>query len=449
MSEDRFGRLMTTFLALSKEVGQNPALLPLTYDVALATFPRTHEIDVRVSLLIGAPSGSEPDIRMYLGIPDMNVFRLRDLRVNRSMTAYKYRSPRLDVRLPSRLRPGETVRIDLAYRGKINSPKNYVGVRGTELMGEGLWLPMVCFPGPRFEMNIVTDVPEGEVTAAPGRPASTRTRSGRTVTVWKSDVPVSSQTVVSGPFAVRSGSAGTTEVHTLVQRGYESSADDLVESSTAVLGTGEDWFGSLPLSRIYLVQPRRPDYGEYAHMPFIVYAKTNLSKVPDAISRMKLFQATAHELGHFWWGNVVASDSVNEGWLSEGFADFTKVLSLEEQFGRAEAARMLENMCAVVKKQGRVPPLAVIDMNHPNQGQIVRRQGGLFLEAVREKYGDGNMKALLQSIYRDFADRSMTTKDFIDAAIACLPGPGVDAFLQFHLYGTPVYEMEDGRLVSN
>ncbi|MEX0975021.1 MAG: hypothetical protein WD024_06735 [Bacillota bacterium] len=92
----------------------------------------------------------------------------------------------------------------------------------------------------------------------------------------------------------------------------------------------------------------------------------------------------------------MTSDSINEGWLSEGFADFTKVLALEEAFGRPEAVRMLQAMCL-----------------------------------------------------RDFGGRSMTTRDFIEAALACLPGPDVQAFMQEHLYGRPQYEIgEGGRLAT-
>jgi len=448
MPQDKMSKVIPVFIALSREIAQRPPLTAVKYEVSLSTFPESHTIDVQVSLTVKAASETGTTIRMYLGIPGMNVFHIRNLQVDGVPAEYQYRSPRLDVQLPTPLKSGGTVRVDLAYAGRVSSPKNYVGARGTELMGEGLWLPAVSFPGPRFDVTMVTNVPEGEVTAAPGRPVSTRTEAGRTITEWKSDVPVSSHTVISGPFSVSSKSAGATTVQALVQRGYESSADDLALSAAAVLRTGEEWFGPLPLSHIYLVQPRRPRYGEYAHMPFIVYAKTNLAKSPDSASRMKLFEATAHELGHFWWGNIVSSDPVNEGWLSEGFADFTKVLALEQAFGRSEAVRMLESMCEVVKKQGQVPPLAVIDMSHPNQGQIVRRQGGLFLEATREKYGDGHMKVLLHRIYEDFRDRALTTRDFIAAAVASLPGPGVEAFMQEHLYGTPRYEVLEGQVVT-
>lgn len=448
MPQDKMSKVLPVFISLSKEMSQSPQLVPVRYDVSLSTLPESRSIDVKVSFVVSAPSGAGPAITMYLGIPGMNVFRIQSVKVGGVPAQYRYRSPRLEVQLPSPLESGDTVTIDLAYHGTLNSPKNYVGVRGTELMGEGLWLPAVSFPGPRFDVRMVTDVPAGEVTAAPGRPVSTRTEAGRTITEWHSDVPISSHTVVSGPFSVSNQSAGSAAVQALVQRGYESSADDLAASAAAVLRTGAEWFGPLPLSHIYLVQPRRPKYGEYAHMPFIVYAKTNFTKSPDAASRMKLFEATAHELGHFWWGNIVSSDPINEGWLSEGFADFTKVLALEQASGRSEAVRMLDNMCAVVKKQGQVPPLAVINMSHPNQGQIVRRQGGLFLEATREKYGDANMKALLHRLYEEFKDRSVTTRDFVTLAAACLPGPGVEEFLQEHLYGSPWYEIQEGRLVT-
>lgn len=79
MGEKKFQRLMTTFLSLSKAAAQSPPLVPMKCDVALATFPDTHEIHVRASLLVASPAGSGPDVRVYLGIPGMNVFSLRDV----------------------------------------------------------------------------------------------------------------------------------------------------------------------------------------------------------------------------------------------------------------------------------------------------------------------------------------------------------------------------------
>lgn len=72
----------------------------------------------------------------------------------------------------------------------------------------------------------------------------------------------------------------------------------------------------------------------------------------------------------------------------------------------------------------------------------------MFLETVREKYGDDSMKTLLHRIYKEFADSNIATKDFIDEAVACLPGEDAGTFLQSHLYDTPRYHMEEGRVAT-
>ena len=79
MPKGKFERIVPTFIALSKEVSQNPPLTPVKYDVALAIFPDVHSIDVRVGLTVRAEDGAGPTIRAYLGIPGMNILHLREV----------------------------------------------------------------------------------------------------------------------------------------------------------------------------------------------------------------------------------------------------------------------------------------------------------------------------------------------------------------------------------
>jgi hypothetical protein len=213
--------------------------------------------------------------------------------------------------------------------------------------------------------------------------------------------------------------------------------------AAACLRAGSEWFGPLPLTEVTLVQPWREEGGEYAHMPFVVYALGNLPLHPDHDSLIRLFEATGHELGHFWWGNIVGSDIEYEGWLSEGFADFTKVLALEDAYGRPEAVRMLRQMAERVAGLGELPPLARIPMSNPKQPQAVRRKGGLFLEAMRERVGDAAMKRYLRAFFAEFSGRDATSELFVDRAVKSIDDPGLATFLRDHLFGTPDYAVDE------
>lgn len=461
MPKGKFDKYLKILLPMKDEFFSARRLLPVHYDISLKTAPHLGTVDVEALITVEVPPEPVPFLRLYLGLPGLTTVSLQQVLLGGHSAQYTYRSPRLTIMPPSLPRAGQRLVICVAYSAKPGAPKNYTGPRGSELNAEFLWLPLVGFPDRAFSAHGVTRVPVGEETAFLGKCLRRKEEDGWVVAEWETEAPITLPAFVSGPFSRFEGvagdgtsaeAAGKTTVTVLVQHGYERSASRLVKDVAGAMATGTSWFGELPLTQVFVVQPRRREYGQYAHMPFVVLTRDDVLRDQDETKERRLFQAVAHELGHFWWGNIVRSNVLDEGWLSEGFADFAKILAVEQVFGLGARADLLSRMLEDLRKAGPGPALGEVKAGHPGQPAIVRRQGGLFLQAYRQRLGDEAAKRFFRALFARFQNGIITTAAFEEFALAEMPAsgrPGMAEFLQRHLHDQVTYRVDnDGRVLA-
>jgi len=104
------------------------------------------------------------------------------------------------------------------------------------------------------------------------------------------------------------------------------------------------WFGEAPYGRIAITQPAF-DFGQ--SWPTLVYLP--VSAFLDSTQRWMLMggatfkfadfiqEVTPHEVSHQWWGHAVGWASYQDQWLSEGFADFSARLFLQQTERKPES----------------------------------------------------------------------------------------------------------------
>jgi len=98
------------------------------------------------------------------------------------------------------------------------------------------------------------------------------------------------------------------------------------------------YFGKSPYEEIYITE--QPDFNFGQSWPNLVYLP--ISAYTDSTERWMLFgninnkftgfvqEVTPHEVSHQWWGHGVGWASYHDQWLSEGFADFSAGLFLQQ-----------------------------------------------------------------------------------------------------------------------
>ena len=98
------------------------------------------------------------------------------------------------------------------------------------------------------------------------------------------------------------------------------------------------FFGKIPYDEIYVTEQPNFNFGQ--SWPNLVYLP--ISAYTDSTQRWMLFgnndrkftgfvqEVTPHEVAHQWWGHAVGWASYHDQWLSEGFAEFSAGLFLQQ-----------------------------------------------------------------------------------------------------------------------
>ena len=129
-------------------------------------------------------------------------------------------------------------------------------------------------------------------------------------------------------------------LHTLAAR---SMTEYALEQTRAQLQLCSYYFGKSPYEEIHITE--QPDFNFGQSWPNLVYLP--ISAYTDSTQRWMLFgqinakftgfvqEVTPHEVAHQWWGHAVGWASYHDQWLSEGFAEFSAGLFLQQAVGAA------------------------------------------------------------------------------------------------------------------
>jgi hypothetical protein len=104
------------------------------------------------------------------------------------------------------------------------------------------------------------------------------------------------------------------------------------------------FFGKIPYEDISITE--QPNFAFGQSWPNLVYLP--ISAYIDSTQRWMMFgridnkftgfvqEVTPHEVAHQWWGHAVGWASYHDQWLSEGFAEFSAGLFLQNAFGKPD-----------------------------------------------------------------------------------------------------------------
>jgi hypothetical protein len=129
--------------------------------------------------------------------------------------------------------------------------------------------------------------------------------------------------------------AGFSALKTLAPRSMTKYA---LEQTRAQMQLCTYYFGKSPYNEIYITEQPNFNFGQ--SWPNLVYLP--ISAYTDSTQRWLLFgrinnkftnfvqEVTPHEVAHQWWGHSVGWASYHDQWLSEGFAEFSAGLFLQQ-----------------------------------------------------------------------------------------------------------------------
>ncbi len=369
----------------------------------------------------------------------------------------KMEDPQFWVVLSKPLAKGEHYSLNITYGGKdaviAEGGGNFYPVARED------WYPNSAYGllGEYTNYDMTFRIPKGMQIAATGSKVSESTEGNHSVTVWKSEVPLTVAGFNFGEFKEETAklekppmvveayanTAPPDAAHGVVNQGPIGSLNT-TQLSKKALQEGEfalqiysDYFGALPYKRLAMTQQTATNYGQ--SWPELVYLP--ISYLFDETARHFLgmddptgyFTVVApHEVAHQWWGHDVGFSCYRDQWMSEGFAQMSASLYLQMVWSKdpkkfAEFWREQRHALVEKSKEGYRPidagPVTLgLRLSNGRQGfdiyrRLVYPKGAYILHMIRmmmydHKDHDQRFKDTMHDFVATYAGHAATTEDF-------------------------------------
>jgi hypothetical protein len=221
----------------------------------------------------------------------------------------------------------------------------------------------------------------------------------------------------------------------------ERLADSALVDGINSARTFETFFGPLPRKEISITQQTQWNFGQswpsLVFLPYIAFL--------DSFTRHQLGLTGAssfvdevgyHEFSHQWWGHHVGWATYHDQWLSEGFAEFSAALAVQQTHGvkdyvafwNGARKRILETPRGGHLSSADVGPITLgfrlSDRRDPGAYQaLVYSKGGYVLHMLRmlmwdtkDKNPDARFIAMMKDFTSTWAGKNPSTDDFKAAA---------------------------------
>jgi Peptidase family M1 domain len=429
----------------------------------------------------------------------------------------KKEDPDFFVILPQPLASGEKLTLVTTYGGKEavsnEGGQNYYPIARAD------WYPNNAADGlgEYTTYDLTFRIPKGMKMAATGNLVSESAEGDQSVTVWKSAVPLTVAGFNFGKFKAEEGKLekppvtvnayanqelpdrvrnllasvqGTDLEGQRTRFGLPTGRPDVALGTMTTTGMVKkalaegqlateifsDYFGPTSYSRLTLTQQTAFNFGQ--SWPGLVWLP--ISYFYDSTVRHELgmddargyFKVVApHEVAHQWWGHTVGFNSYRDQWMSEGFADMSASLYLQNIYNK-EPQRFLKfwaderELLLERNKEGfraiDAGPLTMgYRLSNSREGYDITRRliypkGAYVLHMIRmmmmdRKSGDQLFKETMQDFVRTYANHAATTEDF-KAVVEKHMTPEMDLdgnhrldwFFNQYVYGTalPTYKLD-------
>lgn len=351
---------------------------------------------------------------------DANALRLIDARADGRAATWRTMEGAVLIDLPRTYRRGEAVHLDLRYDGKPS--------RGFTITDDLIYTSyftcdwMFCAldrPGDKARFTVTVATPDGWTTLAPSpMPES----------------PAYIMGFVSGRLTSITQRVGNTDIVTVSAHAPEADLRAMFADSARMLAFFEDKAGvAFPYPRYVQLLAPGDDAQEAAG-----FAILGDEVVRPVLKDPHEDWATAHEMAHSYWGNLVTCRDWTHFWLNEGLTTFMTAAWKEARWGEADYAReiaLAQRRWDGAKARGWDRPLAFSGAwpDLRTRRAIQYSRGMLFFVELRRTLGDEAFWNGLRAYTRRHAGGTVESAD-LQRAFEASSGRDLSALFNAWVY---------------
>jgi aminopeptidase N len=357
----------------------------------------------------------------------------------------------ITITLPKESQVGDTISVEIAYRGKPEDGliigKNKFGERtffGDNWPDRGRhWLPSIDHPSDKAPVDFVIVAPNHYQVVATGRMIEESDLPfGRKLTHWKEQTPVAVKVMAVGiaRFAVQYNHApGGVPLSTWVypQNRQEGFNDFAV--TVPVLRFFQHYIGPYTFAKLAHVQSKTR-WGGLENAGNIFYTES-------AVTGKNLHEGLiAHETAHQWFGNAATENDWQHVWLSEGFATYMTALYFESTYGKQRLDKEMRDDRTLVIAYDKKDPRPIVDNAMMDINKVLStltyQKAAWVLHMLRREVGDQKFHEGIRIYYSRFVNANAMTSDF-QQVMEQIAGRPLEKFFQQWLYqpGHPVLKI--------
>lgn len=409
--------------------------------------------------------------------------------------------------LPKGLKSGEKTTIKVTYAGKDavtnEGNGNYFPVARED------WYPNTIYSalGSFANFDMTFHVPKGTQLVATGDQTGSSREGDEDVTTWKSSVPIPVAGFTLGRF--KHEQAQMKDPAVLVQSFANENppnwVSDYLRAGTEMVSQGElntsshvtdedtnvghmdtvnllkkplaegqlatqiytAFYGPMDFTHVAYTQQTACDFGQswpgLVYIPICSFFDNTVKQRLGILNGDRGYwtAVTAHETAHQWWGQTVGFNSYRDQWMSEGFAEFSASLFVQQAYGMAGFNKFWNDELWLMTQKSRTGARP-IDVGSVTDGlrlsnskadfdtyrRLVYPKGAYIVHMIRmlmwdPKEGDKAFKAMMHDFVQTYRGQPATTEDF-KAMLEKHMTPGLDFdhngkmdwFFNDYVYGT-------------
>lgn len=361
--------------------------------------------------------------------------------------------------LPTPLRRGDSLTVRLAYEGTLFNESKARGYSQVSIAPAGSfaswvtnWYPLLPGSSGRSRGRITVTAPAGITVVASGHPLEKTVEGLRERHEFTVDSPVNF-TFTAARYAHREKVVDGVAVGVFFLGGDERKAELYLTQTARVLRFLRDYYGMYPYDGFAIVEIPRSGalgLGGSSEQGMSLFTEGGL---PDSTFPLPL---VAHEMGHSWWGNHIASSDVM---TSEGLAQLSAVLAVRELEGEPAMRRFLAYGKPEYRQSARMYftefagqqtkdlPIGIARPGSGNAGllhDLADTKGHFVYDMLRGTLGERAFRDGLRHSITGFAAKPLSVHD-LQAEWEHASGRKLDRFFEqwCHRSGAPEFALHD------